>query len=239
MGAFDSIALLAGSTGITFTLAILQDLADRAFSGTRLPVRRIRFAWCVKATSWTSWCNNEISSAVGMLQNAGVDVEVSVYVTCADAFTEQGSERKECGCACDKSLGPCCCVLVDEEDEAVQDEETSVKQVTMTEPGDAKVKVIEKPPVRPAVVPPSSITENTALRLPILPCAAFYSGRPDIRKTLTDLLDGADGESGVAVCGPIGMSSKVRNTIVRLSDERAIHKGSGAQGCYLHVESFS
>jgi hypothetical protein len=76
-------------------------------------------------------------------------------------------------------------------------------------------------------------------RMPTLPCATFYSGRPDIRAILSDVLDGAEGESAVAVCGPIGLSQETRNVVVGLSDERAVHKGTGAQGVYLHVESFS
>ena len=210
MAAFDSICLMAGSTGITFTLAILQNLADRAvLNAKRLPLRRVHFVWCIKDVSWASWCNTETSSAVAKLRSVRIEVEVSLYVTCADAFTDQGDESKECGCSCDKSLGPCCCAVVDE----VEGKDVGTSTTVVRTPGSAQ--------------------------LSILPSASFHSGRPRVMEILEQLLDGADGESGVAVCGPIGLSSSVRNTLVRLSDERAIHKGSGAQGCYLHVESFS
>jgi predicted ferric reductase len=219
-GAFDSICLIAGSTGVTFTLAILQDLADRAVVfNKKLPLQRVHFIWCVKDVSWMKWCNTAVSTAVSKLRSVGTEVDVSIYVTCADAFTEQNGASKECGCQCDKSLGPCCCVVVDDLEEDKDDSKNELK--------DEKGSVIGKS------------AEATSVQLGILPCAAFYSGRPQIREIIEDMLDGADGESGIAVCGPIGMSSSVRNTVVRLSDERAIHKGSGAQGCYLHVESFS
>lgn len=217
--AFDSICLMAGSTGITFTLSLLQNLADRASSSEkRLPVHRIHLIWCVKDSRWTKWCSDEISAAHKKLRDAGVEIDVSIYVTCADSFTNQTDEPKACGCQCDKTLGPCCCVAVDEAD---PDAEDLAEPVTAPQ-GEKTTRVIA-----------------TCTKLPsLLPCAKFHSGRPEVETLLMDLLNSAGGESAVAVCGPVGMTSMVRNTVVKLSDERAIHKGTGAQGCYLHVESF-
>ena len=223
--AFDSACLIAGSTGVTFTMAILQYLGDRAaLGGEKLAMRNLHFVWCVKSTSWASWVNKEIAAACGKLEGAGIDARVSIYVTCADNFTEQGNEPKECGCDCDTSNGkPCCCVNVDESSDGDEVEDiTPVQKSTNTARTNEKVQLLP----------------SEARCLPILPRALFYSGRPQIREILTDMLENADGESGVAVCGPVGLNSAVRNSVVRLSDERAIHKGTGAQGCYLHVESF-
>ncbi|KAF3490733.1 uncharacterized protein GIQ15_00250 [Arthroderma uncinatum] len=68
--------------------------------------------------------------------------------------------------------------------------------------------------------------------------ACITSGRPDINKIILSMLEVAEGESGVVVCGPHGLSADVRRNVVSLSDERAVHKGTGAQGIYLHVEEF-
>lgn len=232
MAAFDSICLLAGSTGVTFTLSLLQNLADRASScGKRLPVQRIHFVWCVRGSEQATWVSGELEEAHRKLQAAGIDVTISIHVTCAEQFTELRNEPKECGCACDKSQGPCCCVLVDEDDEGVDVD--AIKPAN----GEKKAPLVEEKSASSS--PTRQPLPSGGRRMPVLPCATFYSGRPDIRNTLSSLLDNAEGESGVAVCGPIGLSSEVRNTVVRLSDERAIHKGTGAQGCYLHVESFS
>lgn len=226
-GAFDSICLIAGSTGITFTLSLLQNLSDRLAAGSRLPLRRIQLIWCVQSSSWTRWCKDELSSAWRTLHDAGIDVDISIYVTCADGFTEQNDEPKACGCKCDKSLGPCCCVLVEDDEEEIS--ERPAVPNAKSQPQEKTAAVSER----------STSSSGSATRLQVLPCASFYSGRPDIPVILRNLLEHADGESAVAVCGPAAMNASVRNTVVRLSDERAIHKGSGAQGCYLHVESFS
>jgi len=240
LAAFDSVCLIAGSTGITFTLSVLQDIADRStLSGKKLPVRRVHFVWCVKETSWTYWCHNELSSAIEKLTSAGIAAEISIYVTCSDVFTEQSADPKECGCACDKSLGRCCCVVVDEDREGLRDSDTIKPTTSDQNATSGNATVTEKTGSLSSGPSQLEIGQQAATRMPHLPCAAFYSGRPEMSEILTRLLDGADGESGVAVCGPIGLNATVRNTVVRLSDRRTIHKGTGAQGCYLHVESYS
>jgi hypothetical protein len=251
--AFDSVLLLAGSTGVTFTLSLLNDLADRAtLSGKKLPFRRVHFVWCVKDSSWAGWVSDELSAAYQKLHDAGIEIELSIHVTCAEQFTEAGNDPKNCGCACDKSKGPCCCVVVDEDDEgenvdainsagdyiggrANDDEKKSaIANETIMKPSSGSSSSASS--LSPASIP---ARRREGRRMPALPCATFYSGRPDIRAILSDVLDAAEGESAVAVCGPIGLSQETRNVVVGLSDERAVHKGTGAQGVYLHVESFS
>ncbi|KAK4503445.1 hypothetical protein PRZ48_004360 [Zasmidium cellare] len=225
--AFDSICLIAGSTGVTFSMSILRGIADRASHiGKRLPVRRIHFVWCVKDTHWASWISEELAAVDGMLQAAGIELIISIYVTCADKFTNPGSVVRDCACECDKSKGPCCCVLVDEDEKG--------EEVDVISPSKAPVSVRD---ISSSAASRNVDTSMIGRRMPNLPCAVFYSGRPQFHAVISDLLDNADGEAGIAACGPLGLTQEVRNTVVRLSDERAIHKGTGAQGCYLHVES--
>ncbi|KAJ5980431.1 hypothetical protein N7481_007729 [Penicillium waksmanii] len=66
----------------------------------------------------------------------------------------------------------------------------------------------------------------------------ILSGRPSPHAIVRKSLERAQGESAVVVCGPRGMVDDVRLSVVSLSDERAVHKGTEAQGIYLHVESF-
>ncbi|KAL8969609.1 MAG: hypothetical protein Q9183_001917 [Haloplaca sp. 2 TL-2023] len=67
---------------------------------------------------------------------------------------------------------------------------------------------------------------------------AILSGRPQPRNLMRKMLEQALGESAVVVCGPKGLVEDVRQSVVSLSDERAVHKGTGAQGIYFHAESF-
>jgi len=204
--AFDTVLLIAGSTGVTFTLAILLDIAFRAGGGgddrgRKIPVRRIDFIWVIKQTSWTEWISGELASASRRLrEEGGVELAIEIFVTCDDAFTDQGSASttgKGCGCQCDRKRGPCCC--------------TSITTTTDT----------------------NTASLETA-------AASLHSGRPPLPAILETALGTAEGETGIAVCGPLGLSTSLRNTVARLSDERAVHKGGGggALGVYLHVEGF-
>jgi hypothetical protein len=70
------------------------------------------------------------------------------------------------------------------------------------------------------------------------PSVTVFSGRPSTRNIIRKSLEQACGESAVVVCGPQGLVADVKCDVVALSDERAVHKGTGAQGIYLHTESF-
>lgn len=70
------------------------------------------------------------------------------------------------------------------------------------------------------------------------PSISTLSGRPQPKNLIRKTLEQALGESAVVACGPQGLVSNVRRSVVSLSDERAVHKGTGAQGIYLHAEAF-
>ena len=67
----------------------------------------------------------------------------------------------------------------------------------------------------------------------------YYSfGRPNLGDSIRDTVETSTGETSIVVCGGRSLSSTVRNCVASLSDERAVHKGTGAQGIHLHVEGF-
>lgn len=70
------------------------------------------------------------------------------------------------------------------------------------------------------------------------PSIAILSRRPQPKNLIRKTLEQALGESAIVVCGPHGLVDDVSQCTVALSDERAVHKGSGAQGIYLHTEAF-
>lgn len=71
-----------------------------------------------------------------------------------------------------------------------------------------------------------------------LPQLRILTGRPDSRNIIRATLERARGESGIVVCGPRGLKDDVQRSVTALSDERAVHKGTGAQGIYFHSEGF-
>ncbi len=66
----------------------------------------------------------------------------------------------------------------------------------------------------------------------------YSRGRPSIAKIIRAPVEASAGETSVVVCGGRSLTTTVRNCVASLSDERAVHKGTGAQGIHLHVEEF-
>ncbi|ROT38230.1 hypothetical protein SODALDRAFT_279019 [Sodiomyces alkalinus F11] len=66
-----------------------------------------------------------------------------------------------------------------------------------------------------------------------------YTARPDIESLIRGPVEASGGETSVIVCGGQSLTSSVRNCVLRLADERAVHKGTGAQGIHLFVEEYS
>lgn len=245
--AFDTVLLIAGSTGVTFILPQLLDIAHRA-SFQRLPVRRLEFVWVVKNSSWTSWVSEELSDAVAQLRARGIDVDVKIFVTCDGEFTESSNTAQETGCRCDKSLGPCCCVRdsLPPTADANTTQASSRPDSTTSSDLDEKPSSTTIPTITTAIPPPdppccsnrTKPKDTTTTTTNVSSFATLISGRPPIYDLLWNALDRAEGETGVAVCGPLGLNATVRTTVAKVSDERAVHKGSGAQGIYLHAEGF-
>jgi hypothetical protein len=67
----------------------------------------------------------------------------------------------------------------------------------------------------------------------------FRFGKKDLADYIRSPVETAFGETIVAVCGGRRLTSDVRNLVAKLSDERAVHKGTGAQGIRLYVEEYA
>lgn len=168
--------------------------------------------------SCTEWIADELQQGIESLTNAGIEAEVRVFVTC-DAEPSEPSEKK-IGCPCKNTEGPCCC-------SGIGPSSLQVLPDTIVKSEDTK-DVIS-----------ASIPQDTEDTPGLIPASTFTSGRPKLKPMLWDLLNHARGETGVAVCGPLGLVSNVRNTVATVSEERGSNKGTGAEGVYLHAESFA
>jgi ferric-chelate reductase len=235
--AFDTVLLVSGSTGVTFTLAILQSLAHRCETSHKLPLRVVNFVWAVKQVSWTSWIARELVAAVSHLRAKGIEVKVTVHVTCDSSFTDFPADKATSGCRCDLSLGPCCCerdipMSLEIEENSISD--TDEDTTALDKGGNAmenKTHILISEKTSSSVNLPTGPKNLASI-------ATFKSGRPDMGALVWALAEQAEGEMGIFACGPLGMSTTIRNTVASVSNERAVHKGTGAEGIFLHVEGF-
>lgn len=134
------------------------------------------------------------------------------------------------GCCCtskatdlNKPSAPCNCSGPTPDDEATT--------ITNPQPNPQVNTIQEKTPSTSTSTLPSDRPQPQIIRI--------RSGRPDVRERIRSVLEEAEGESAVVACGPRGLNADTRQSVVGLSDERAVHKGTGAQGVYLHVEQFA
>ena len=70
------------------------------------------------------------------------------------------------------------------------------------------------------------------------PQVLSQAGRPCLERIVRQPIEEAYGETAVIACGAANFVADLRNFVARLSDERAVHKGTGAQGIYLFTESY-
>lgn len=294
---FDSIVFLAGSTGATFTYPLLRDIiqgweekaslvgrtgARWSFLGKHFGAvtRHVRFVWIIKSRGQLSHLSEQLSAIWAKFQSLqeripGIKLQLTVYITCDDAFTEEHKsllstlttpnlvsgrysehgtvqyrgdmQSKEQECA------------TGEEKEIIEEEITSdtsagqVEQVGCGMDGKCRcqsaIDETSGDATRPSCCcadtsrPASSLSSKSPASLKrqflIHPSITVYSGRPKTREIIRKSLEQALGESAVVVCGPQGLVADVKQDVCSLSDERAVHKGTGAQGIYLHTESFS
>ncbi|KAJ5489374.1 hypothetical protein N7539_004264 [Penicillium diatomitis] len=87
---FETVVLVAGATGVTFTIAVLLDLAHRVASevesGKRTsPVRKVIFVWLIRKSVWVEWISEELRKAAVDLEKAQIVFDLQVYVTQADS----------------------------------------------------------------------------------------------------------------------------------------------------------
>lgn len=258
MEQFDTVVLIAGGTGACFVTPLLRDLVRRRKEGLPLVTKRVRLVWVVKGRGQISWFAKELGEASDSIKGM-VDfvVEMSVYVTCDESLTmdntatqeferkevkkqmveteekeaEEAEEAEKTGITVSETSlcggDVCCCqeTLEDEDEDVISSADSPQKACCCC--GNPK-------PSQSGLKRTVSVAASLALPEQVV----IRAGRPAVRTIIEKQLERARGETAVVVCGPPGLIDAARVAVVELSDERAVHKGSGAQGVYLHCEAF-
>lgn len=261
---FDSVVFVAGSTGATFTVPLMRDIVQQ-WKGAKTSTstiftlepapgavtRHIKFVWCLKSQISVSWFASQLDKVVAdveALRTEGHDVAVdlSIYITCDETLTSEhssimGDEPEPRGEAIGRSprnssdmkretsekavevssrsssIQECCCTKVVDEGE-------------ITSPCCCAAKNQRVSSVLSISLEKSNRRVNSRIEV--------ISGRPNISNIIRKTAELALGEMAVVVCGPAGLVQCTRNSVVAISDDRAVHKGTGAQGIYVHAETF-
>ncbi|KAM4057309.1 ferric reductase like transmembrane component domain-containing protein [Hirsutella rhossiliensis] len=210
---YETLVLISASTGASFTIPMLEAAAA---SSRRTCVRRIEVALIARMAGEIEFYVRRAMDAAKLARDRGIDVRLHV------AITGSGPE------------------------------------------GDAGVPLVQlrrnkrdSPDVEKAGRAPgpsdglygrrsssiSSVDSNACLGDSRENASGVgfrqYAARPDLETLIREPVEQAWGETGVIVCGGRELAASTRNCVSRLSDERAVHKGTGAQGISLYVEEYA
>ncbi|KAF9219855.1 iron reductase, partial [Gyrodon lividus] len=85
LGQFESVLLVAGGSGVTFTLGLLDDIVARCVKlgrpkGER--TRRIEFAWCIRSFGNIAWFAPMLMDIANTASRSSINLHISIFVTC-------------------------------------------------------------------------------------------------------------------------------------------------------------
>jgi predicted ferric reductase len=220
----DSLIMMATSTGASFTVPIMQHAINKTTS-----IRRICFYWVVRHPSHVEWFSSDILPALQKAQLNGVKVCVQVYITqLPDDPAFRPSDATSSSTSMDINI------LQGQKRNSTEgfmllpDQETA-KNIQTTTNGSQKSADTE------SYCMMSDVSQHKST-LSILPTTY---GRPASFDTLIlPTIEESDGETSIIACGSAAFLAELRNYTAALSDERAVHKGTGAQGIFLFTETY-
>ncbi|KAL2270588.1 hypothetical protein VTJ83DRAFT_2772 [Remersonia thermophila] len=212
---YETVVLISASTGASFTLPILESLVQGSETNC---VKRVEFLLVARQGEEVDFYVGRLHELIRRAKEVGIALGVLVAITRDPTATDGPATRIR---ACD---GPSSSELSSSSPAGGAGQEKSAATALP-----AEVDVEHR---RPRSAGRMS-TESTDSHV------VYLSTRPDVAALIRRAVEATTGETSVVVCGGPSLSSRVRNCVAALSDERAVHKGTGAQGIHLHVEEYS
>lgn len=241
----NSLVLIASSTGAAFNVPLLEHAVKSAPF-----VQSVCFYWVVRHTSQISWFDTRLRAAMRQLAALGLEnVTFRIFVT----GTNDQSDLKGVNLPIDSVSEVCQCWLRNHglPFELVSSDASSI-DTTITNTSDEKTPSTKGLLATSRELSESSSSSDTEQFTtccgcknckckPALSSPSFVVslGRPcAFDPLIRPTVEAAQGETVVIACGGRDMMAQVGTYVAALSDERAAHKGTGAQGIYLWTESY-
>lgn len=216
---FETLVLISASTGASFTLPIL---ASTLSSNGNTCVSRADVLMIVRRRRGIDVYRSQLEEAVVNAEAVGIELNITIAVTgesesdLAEINSHENSKGKGRleGCQC-----------------GIEEVQSSSNSSSANSIGKEKVDtenhvITEAKEVRPCCCGTGGDT------------ITYTCGRPNIADFIRKPVEASGGETSIAVCGGNSLVAVVRNKVASLSDERAVHKGTGAQGIHLHTEHY-
>jgi ferredoxin-NADP reductase len=172
-------------------------------------IRRISFVWVIKYRYQIDWFRGQLAQSFTRAQIRGIKVNIHIFVT----QTALDSVSIRSSFASGYS-----------EDTAMIEKHTGLKRQNISEEN----------------IPNADLHPRSETTSREGPSGSFeiHQGRPVLDSVLLPVIENALGETGILACGNARFMADLRNYTARISDERAVHKGTGAQALYLFAETY-
>ena len=201
---YETVILVACSSGATFVVPLLQDLVMK-----RACARKVVLHWIIRCEEHFGWFERDLVTLGKAAHDSHLSLQMFVHVTQYRINVTQ--ER-------------------DSEKEAVKTFFAVDSNLDSSSSSSVAPSENEGTPLTPAEAS-NSQSHGPSLSL-------RYGGRPSIESVIRPAVEAAKGETAVVVCGGLAITAQTRTFVATLSDERAVHKGSGAQGIFVFTETY-
>ncbi|KAK3331635.1 hypothetical protein B0T19DRAFT_448148 [Cercophora scortea] len=210
---YDTIVLISASTGASFTLPILESVLHTKETNC---TKRIDFLLTAKQGEEIDFYVTRLHEFIERAKQVGIELLVHIAVTrsgSASAVNHAAANVQEVGSSAASTTGSNLDKEMDEH--SVEEPAADIEKAATMSPKKRLSTSSDDSHVHQASV------------------------RADVEAFIRGPVEATGGETSVVVCGGPSLVAKVRNCVASLSDERAVHKGTGAQGIQLHVEEYS
>lgn len=207
---YERLVLIGASTGASFVIPILETVAAKTHENTC--VRRIDISIVARTAAEIQYYIARAKDAAQMAQANDIQVHIHVAIT-----------GNAAAIPADKTVTDLLQRETRDSTESEFDEKRPLGDTSVIDPDGTSS--------------PGSDLAGQVGAVSIM--LHEYTSRPDIEALIREPVEDAWGETAVVVCGGKEIVARTRNCVAALSDERAVHKGTGAQGIYLHVEEYA
>ncbi|KAK6207153.1 hypothetical protein LQW54_007470 [Pestalotiopsis sp. IQ-011] len=211
---FETLVLVSASTGASFTLPILESVLQ---CKSTVCTKRIDFLLAARQGEETAFYLDRLHEALDRANDKGIALSVHIAVT--------GSGQLE-------SISRSQTSSASESVSSREKKSVFIEKIGVTEKSGSGCCSTD-------VEATAGVSSRKRLSQGSNDSHIHHSAsRPDVSSFIRNAVEATGGETGVVVCGGISLVARVRTSVAKLSDERAVHKGTGAQGIHLHVEEY-
>jgi NAD(P)H-flavin reductase len=204
---YESVVLIACSSGASFTVPLLQELVKKPGC-----VRKVMFHWIIRCEDHVEWYKQALSAIAEAARAGSMRVQVIVHVTQPSSGNVSSSSSQ-----------------IDKFASVIDVRTANSSSELSSSSGSLASLSNEKGATADVLNENQRGTSLLSLR---------YGSRPAVESTIRPVVESAFGETAVVVCGGVSITAQTRTFVAALSDERAVHKGSGAQGIFLFTETY-